>query len=1109
MMHPVHRAEFRQSLTWLVLLLCGLGMLKVLPAPDAAQGLAGYGPLHTAMEVMSISVAAMVFGISWITQKYRTNGRALLLGLGLLGVGVLDLSHTLSYAGMPDFVTPSDPEKAINFWLAARSLAALALLGAAFWPHRWDTVVGTRSRYASLMAVLLAVGLVHYVLQGHPQSVPRTFVPGTGLTPFKVHFEYVLIALYALAGAGFLMHLGQEREFGMARLALASFTMAMSEYFFTLYANVTDGYNVAGHIYKILAYGFLFRALFVETVQLPYQDLQASEMRQRATLNTLPDMLFELDRQGVYLAVHTPDASGLAAPTPELLGRRIDAVLPPQAAARCMEALAEAERQGTSRGQRMTLDLPGGPYHFELAVARKSAPRGRADTYLVLSRDITATVEKEQRIRFEAHLNTALLDLQQHDALEDESVFLRRGVEHARSLTASALAVIHFVHDDQLASTEAVRTGAAQTPASAAGQAGVWACALHERRAVVLNAPSPQAGYGPEQGLLRRLISLPVIEGGKVCMLLGVADKEADYSAQDAQALQILAEALWKHTFQRRQEAVIHRLSEALGQSPHPVVITDTKACIIYVNQAFSTVSGYSAPEVLGHDPRMLQSGLTPRATYEGMWRRLRNGQPWQGEFINRRKNGQVYTESASLYPIRDAMGELTHFVAHKEDITLRREVQERIQALSNNDGLTGLLNKKAFDEQLTQAIGRADTSHDRVSVLWFDLDNFKMVNETLGHAAGDELLVAMANRLRASLEPQIALARYSGDAFVAIVPRADQAAVALMVQDALTHLQTTVQVQGHTVPVSASAGIAVYPDDAKTTGTLASAAEVAMYRVKQDGRNGLRFFAPEMQAHTQRSLELASGLKEAAHRGELHLVYQPQRALGDGALVGAEALLRWRHPKWGPVSPAEFIPIAEQSGSIVAIDFWVVEQVAQQLRAWDAAGLPPIVVAVNVSAAQFARPRFVDELLQVLQRVGVSPRRMEVELTEAVALKYPEQAETTIRRLHEAGFRVALDDFGTGYSSMSYLRRYAIDKLKIDQSFVRELADQSSDQAIVTAIVRMAQSLHMATIAEGVETAEQARLLQALGCDEMQGYWYSRPLEPEAFAAFAREHTR
>ena len=1108
MIHPAHRAKFRQSMLWFLLLLGSLGLVKVFPAPDAARGVAGYVPLHTAMEVVAIAMVGMVFGISWVTQKYRANGRALVLGLGLLGVGLLDLSHSLSYAGMPDYVTPSGPEKAINFWLAARSFAAVALLCAAFWPRRWSLAAGPPSRYAGLLGVLLLVGAVHYVLLAQPQWVPRTFLPGSGLTPFKVNFEYTLIALYVVAGAGFLLRLRDARESGVERLALASFTMAMSEYFFTLYANVNDVYNIAGHLYKVLAYGFLYRGLFVETVQRPYQDLQASEAGQRATLSTLPDLLFEVDRQGVYLAVHVQDASQLVAPPSDLIGRRLDTVLPPQAAAQCMAALEEAERQGTSRGSRITLDRPDGPYHFELAVARKSAPGGRADTYLLLARDITATVEKEERIHFEAHLNAALLDLQQHDVLEDEATFLRRGADHARSLTGSTLAGIHFVQDDQRTTTQAICSGDATGCALAAEQAGLWARALHERRAVVLNSlePAPQTGTAPGQGGLRRLISLPVVEGGKVRMLLGAAGKATDYGTPEVQALQILAEAIWKHTLQRRQEAVIHRLSEALGQSPHTVVITDSQAQIIYVNQAFSESSGYSAAEVLGRNPRILQSDQTPRSTYEDMWAKLRSGLPWEGEFINRRKNGQLYTERASLYPIRNAFGEATHYVAHKEDITLQREAQERIQALSNNDTLTGLLNKKAFDERLTQALERAGASHGRVSLLWFDLDNFKLVNESLGHAAGDELLVALASRLRASLEPHIALARYSGDSFAAIVPGADQATVALIAQEALAQLQTTLQVHGHAVSMSASVGIAVYPDDAKTTSALESAAEVAMYRVKQDGRNGLRFFAPEMQAHTQRSLEIAASIKEAAHRGELRLVYQPQRALGSGALVGAEALLRWHHPQWGPVSPAEFIPIAEQSGAILAIDFWVIEAAARQVRAWDAAGLPPIVVAVNVSAAQFARPQFVDELLQVLHRLDVSPQRLEVELTEAVALKYPEQAETTLRRLHEAGLRVALDDFGTGYSSMSYLKRYAIDKLKIDQSFVRELADQSSDHAIVTAIVRMAQSLHMATLAEGVETAEQARLLQDLGCGEIQGYWYSRPLEPADFEAFARQ---
>lgn len=277
---------------------------------------------------------------------------------------------------------------------------------------------------------------------------------------------------------------------------------------------------------------------------------------------------------------------------------------------------------------------------------------------------------------------------------------------------------------------------------------------------------------------------------------------------------------------------------------------------------------------------------------------------------------------------------------------------------------------------------------------------------------------------------------------------------------------------------------------------------------MKQEGRNGMRFYSPDIQEHTQRSLQLAAGLKGAAERGELFLVYQPQQDLASGQLVGAEALLRWQHPKWGLVSPAEFIPMAEDTGLIVPIGAWVVERVAHQIRQWDASGHPlleALTVAVNVSAVQFARPHLVDELLAKVADVGLSPRRLEVELTEAVTLKAPELAARTLQRLHEAGFKVALDDFGTGYSSMSYLKRYHIDKLKIDQSFVTELASDAGDQAIVRAIVQMAHTLGIQTIAEGVETPQQAAVLSACGCDQIQGYGYGRPLSPEDFEAFVR----
>ncbi len=1099
--------ELRQSMAWFLALVLALLCILALPLHQALLVLSHYPPLHMAMEMTSIAISLMVFGIAWSAQKYQATRWSLVLGLGLLGAALLDVSHALSYAGMPDYITPSGPEKAINFWLAGRSLVALVLLWAAFWPSRWNAWLEQHwPPLLTLAIVLLGVALAHFVLLLRPQWLPRTFIPGTGLTPFKIGFEHALICAYLAAAWGLLLRLRKFHETGLSYLVLAALTLAMSEFCLTLYSSVSDLYNMAGHLYKIAAYGFLYRGLFVETVQRPYRELQAVEARQRATLAAVPDLLLEIDPQGRYLAIHSDPSAHLISPANDLLGRHLSKELPPAAAEQALQALAEAGRNGISRGRRIQLELAGVEHHFELSVAQKPGTDEQPGSFLVLSRDVTASVQHEQHLQLQARLNACLLALRTRPVQETETDFLRWCAAQARELTGSPMAVLHFATDALQGSLPAVCADpSCPTPGNVDGHspaclADCWRQALAEGQPLRLNQLPQQAQYAG----LQRIISMPVLQGGQTRMLLGVGNKPRPYSEQDEQALRLLAGAIWERALQRRQETLIRRLSDALDQNPHPVLITDIRSRIEYVNPAFCAVSGYSAQEVLGCNPRMLQSGLTPKEVHADMWASLGQGRPWQGEVVNRRKNGQAYTQSVSIYPTRDASGQFTHYVAHLEDVTQRRAAQEHIRHLSRFDGLTGLLNKATFDEHLIQALVEADARDEPVSLLWLNLDNFKLINETLGHAGGDALLLAVAQRLREQLGPQVPLARYSGNTFSAIWPRSTQGTVALMVSELLQHVQQPFSIDHQSLVISASAGIAVYPADAPSASTLASAAELAMYRAKQDGRNTLRFFAPDMQAHTQRSLQLAAGLKMAAQQGELFLVFQPQCTLGQGRISGAEALLRWRHPQLGLVSPGEFIPLAEQTGAILAIDFWVVEQAALQLRAWDEAGLPPLVLAVNVSAAQFGRALFVPELLHILQRVGLAPQRIEIELTEAVALKNPEQAVATIAALHAAGFHVALDDFGTGYSSMSYLKRYAIDKLKIDQSFVRELTAQSRDQAIVTAIVKLAHSLGLRTLAEGVETAEQAALLQACGC--AQGYWYSRPLEPAAFEAFVRQ---
>ena len=998
MAHQTNSADFKGFSIGLTALLMGLAIVWMLPAPDAAKGLSSYVPLHSVMEIIAIAVAAMVFGISWATHPFRANGRALVLGIGFLGVALLDLSHTLSYAGMPDLITPSGPEKAINFWLAARLLAGLAFIWIAFWPSHLANWVGETSRYWALAIILLLVAIVHYIVIVHPSSIPRTYIEGQGLTPFKVGVEYVLIALYITAGFGFIKRWHKKREISDSLLAMASFTMAMSEFFFTLYANVTDIYNVAGHIYKIIAFAFLYRALFIETIKHPYQSLQQSE----------------------------------------------------------------------------------------------------------------------EKISFDNKLKTMLLELQEREDLEKENDYLQRSLAYAKSMTDSSIAFLYTVENEKnsvrlLAFSDNTRNLAeidAEKDLLPLEDTGAWADGVRQAKPILLNEITDSQtciGLKQTQGVVERILTVPVLEGNQVKIILGVANKAEHFVEQDSKALQVIATTLWSMLKQGRKDAVINQLTEALEQSPHSIVMTDTSARIQYVNKAFSEASGYNAEEAIGQNPKILQSGETSPVLYEALWKRLTAGESWQGEFINKKKNGQTFIELVSVYPIKDRFGKLTNYVAHKIDVTQHKAAEKRIRDLSEFDALTGLLNRKSFQERLNTALDQAAETNGLLSLLWFNLDNFKTINESLGHSAGDELLVEMANRIVHGLGTDATIARHGGDTFVAILPIEKQSLVALKAREVLNQIQAPFFIDGQPLSLSASVGIALYPEDAKTSDHLASAAEIAMYRAKQDGRNSLRFFSPDMQEHTQRSLDLAVSLKGAQNRGELFLVYQPQRRLSDSQTIGAEVLLRWRHPKWGDVSPAEFIPIAEQTGLIVDIGLWVLEQAARQLHQWDLLGLPKIFIAVNVSTIQFARPGFVEELMKVMSRVGVPTNRIEIEITEAVALKNAEQAGAIIQRLHAAGFAVALDDFGTGYSSLSYLKRYAIDRLKIDQSFVKDLVTNQSDQAIVNAIIHMAHSLQMTTIAEGVETEEQANRLKELGCDEIQGYWFSRPLVSQDFEVHLR----
>lgn len=556
-------------------------------------------------------------------------------------------------------------------------------------------------------------------------------------------------------------------------------------------------------------------------------------------------------------------------------------------------------------------------------------------------------------------------------------------------------------------------------------------------------------------------------------------------------------------TAHRRAEEELKLAAKVFQQSSEAIVIADAHNRIIKVNPAFSVITGFGESDVLGRNPRMLGSGCHDRAFFRAMWHTLHTCNRWQGEVWNRRKDGELYLVALSLSRVSGAADKPAQYIASFSDITERKRVEGELRRMAHFDLLTGLPNRALLGDRVTHALQEASRNHDCLTMMFMDLDRFKNVNDSLGHRIGDRLLVAVAARIKAALREQDTVSRVGGDEFVLLLPATDADGAAHLAQELVGLLQLPFPIDEHELSIGASIGIALYPGDGASFETLYKSADAAMYRTKQEGGNAFHFYTDELQRHSERVLLLENALRHALERGEMQLHYQPQRSFHDRRIVGAEALLRWRHPKLGMVSPTEFIPIAESSGMIHAIGEWVLRTAVTQMRHWQDSGMAPLIVAVNLSAMQFRQKNLLDQVGTILDEAGVAAHFLELELTESVAFNDPEGAILTMNGLATRGVRMSIDDFGTGFSSLNYLKRFKAKRVKIDRSFVHNITENAEDQAIVTAIISLANSLGMQTIAEGVENPAQMELLRQKGCDEMQGYWLSTPLPAEQFESF------
>jgi diguanylate cyclase (GGDEF)-like protein/PAS domain S-box-containing protein len=547
---------------------------------------------------------------------------------------------------------------------------------------------------------------------------------------------------------------------------------------------------------------------------------------------------------------------------------------------------------------------------------------------------------------------------------------------------------------------------------------------------------------------------------------------------------------------------------QVFDNASEAVMITDAENRIVSVNTAFTIITGWSLEESVGRNPSFLSSGKQGPDFYRDMWQVLHDAGVWQGEVVNRRRSGQYYAEWLSISTVRNRQGKVTHYLAIFSDISERKRAEGLIHRYSWFDSLTDLPNKALLIDRVNQAIITAQNEGRPLYLIALNLNRLKQINDSFGHRAGDEVLKVVAQRLVDATREGDTASRITGDDFVVLAPRLSQHHRALALsQRLLDSVNAAISIEGNTIHISANCGISVFPSDGRDPEVLLMNADAALNHSRNQGPNKAAFFEPHMNTEILEKIGMQGELKSALDQGEFLLHFQPQINLTTGKLAGVEALIRWIHPERGVVSPAQFIPMAEDLGLIIPIGEWVIDEACRCLARWRQAGHRDLLVAVNLSAHQFTHANLIPVVKAAIKRHAIPPACLEMEITEGVAMHDADEVLTRLQELKNIGVKISIDDFGTGYSSLAYLRRFPVDKLKIDQSFIRDMLESSEATSIVRAVVALAHGLSLCVIAEGVETTAQRDILLELGCDEIQGYLLSRPISFEDMTSWlARE---
>lgn len=804
-------------------------------------------------------------------------------------------------------------------------------------------------------------------------------------------------------------------------------------------------------------------------------DIMAGQLT--STLQALPDILFDLGLDGRYYAIHAPDESLLVAPISETLGKTVPQMHPQRTSVIIMSALREANEQGWSRGMQYQRITPRGELWFELSIAKKTDSDPKNPRFIVLSRDITERKNYETQLS-ESEVRWKLAIEGMGDGIWDWDIPTNT-IEYSTPWRR----LFGYSDTDKL-------------PAS------------YEERMARIHPDDTKLVRTTLQGYLDGKTNHYLIEYRLKC-------KNGEYKWISSRGLVVNRDndgkplrMIGTHTdiTERKNTELNLSISAIAFEAQESMMVSDRNQVILRVNRAFTEITGYEASEVIGKTALPLRSNLHDADFYEAIWDSVDKFGAWKGELYSMRKNGEVYPGILSITAVKDSDNVVTNYVTTLVDITREKSTADEIQFLAFYDPLTGLANRRLLIDRLNHALVSHTRSGRDGALLFLDLDHFKSLNDTLGHDVGDMLLKEVANRLKDCVREDDTVARLGGDEYVVLLENLSEKPLEAARQaeiigtKILNALNEPYQLGTHEHHNTPSIGAALFSDHTESQEELLKHADIAMYQAKKAGRNNLRFYDPQMQEAIHQRVEMERELRKAIEKQQLELYYQVQ-VNHSGQVIGAEALVRWQHPVRGLVPPLQFIPLAEETGLILPIGQWVLETACSQLKEWQKNKLTrELVLSVNVSAKQFHQNTFASQVKAALQKSGISPKLLKLELTESILLEDFDATIATMNTLKKIGVLFSLDDFGTGYSSLQYLKRLPLSQLKIDQTFVRDIFTDSSDKAIVTTIIAMANSLDLEVIAEGVETIEQKEQLYELGCDTYQGFLYGKPTPIAAF---------